>query len=329
MPDHDTRQELQRHDANGRGAAGRAPEKPMQLAVRSWMGVMRRTIREFRDDNLTDWAAALTYYGVLSIFPALLALVSVLGLVGQSATQPLIDNLGSVAPGPAKDILTGALESLQKSQGAAGVLFFVGLAGALWSASGYVAAFMRASNAIYDIGEGRPIWKTLPVRVVVTVITVLLLAVSAVAVVVTGPLARQAGNVIGLGSAAVTAWDIAKWPVLLLIVSFMLALLYWAAPNVKHPGLRWVAPGGLVAVLLWLVASAAFAFYVANFGSYNKTYGALGGVICFLVWLWISNIAVLLGAEFNAELARGREIEAGGPEEREPFLQARDTRKLG
>jgi membrane protein len=187
---------------------------------------------------------------------------------------------------------------------------------------------MRASNAIYDIGEGRPIWKTLPVRVVVTVITVLLLAVSAVAVVVTGPLARQAGNVIGLGSAAVTAWDIAKWPVLLLIVSFMLALLYWAAPNVKHPGLRWVAPGGLVAVLLWLVASAAFAFYVANFSSYNKTYGALGGVICFLVWLWISNIAVLLGAEFNAELARGREIEAGRPEEREPFLQARDTRKL-
>jgi membrane protein len=252
----------------------------------------------------------------------------VLGLIGQSATQPLIDNLATVAPGPAKDILTGALKSLQQNRGGAGVLFLAGLAGALWSASGYVAAFMRASNAIYDVGEGRPIWKTMPVRVGVTVITVLLLAMSAVAVVVTGPLAKQLGNLIGLGSAAVTAWDIAKWPVLVLIVSFVFTLLYWAAPNVRHPGFRWVAPGAVVAVLLWIVVSAAFAFYVANFSSYNKTYGALGGVICFLVWLWISNIAVLLGAEFNAELARGRQIEAGRPEDREPFLEPRDTRKL-
>jgi membrane protein len=324
---------LRKRHSDGAGgdgrAGGRAPAQPTGLSVRSWTGVLRRTIREFREDNLTDWAAALTYYGILSIFPALLALVSILGLVGQSATKPLIDNLATVAPGPAKDILTGALESLQRSRGAAGVLFFAGLAGALWSASGYVAAFMRASNAIYDVGEGRPIWKTLPVRVGVTVITVLLLAVSAIAVVLTGPLAKQVGNVIGLGSAAVTAWDIAKWPVLVLIVSFMFTLLYWAAPNVKHPGFRWVAPGGLVAVLVWIVASAAFAFYVANFSSYNKTYGALGGVISFLVWLWISNIAVLLGAEFNAELARGRELEAGHPADREPFLEPRDTRKLG
>jgi membrane protein len=317
-----------RRRTNGRPPSGRAAEQPTGLSMRSWMGVLRRTIREFREDNLTDWAAALTYYGILSIFPALLALVSVLGLIGQSATQPLIDNLATVAPGPAKDILTGALKSLQQNRGGAGVLFLAGLAGALWSASGYVAAFMRASNAIYDVGEGRPIWKTMPVRVGVTVITVLLLAMSAVAVVVTGPLAKQLGNLIGLGSAAVTAWDIAKWPVLVLIVSFVFTLLYWAAPNVRHPGFRWVAPGAVVAVLLWIVVSAAFAFYVANFSSYNKTYGALGGVICFLVWLWISNIAVLLGAEFNAELARGREIEAGHPDDREPFLEPRDTRKL-
>jgi membrane protein len=315
-------------DGDIRSGDARAPEQPTGLPVRSWMGVLRRTVREFREDNLTDWAAALTYYGILSIFPALLALVSVLGLVGQSVTQSLIDNLATIAPGPAKDILTGALESLQQSRGAAGVLFLVGLAGALWSASGYVAAFMRGANAVYDVGEGRPIWKTLPVRVGVTIITVLLLAVSAVAVVVTGPLAKQVGSVIGLGSAAVTAWDIAKWPVLVLIVSLMFTLLYWAAPNVKHPGFRWVTPGGVIAVLLWIVASAAFALYVANFSSYNKTYGALGGVISFLVWLWISNIAVLLGAEFNAELARGREIEAGHPDDREPFLEPRDTRKL-
>jgi membrane protein len=307
---------------------GEAPETPTKLRKRSWLGVLKRTVREFKEDNLTDWAAALTYYGILSIFPALLALVSILGLIGQSATQPLIDNLGSVAPGPAKQILTSALQSLQKSQGAAGILFIVGLAGALWSASGYVAAFMRASNAIYDIGEGRPVWKTLPVRVGMTIVTVALLAISAIAVVVSGPLAKQVGNVVGLGGAAVTAWDIAKWPFLIVIVSFMFALLYWAAPNVKHPKFKWVSPGGVLAVLLWLLASAAFAFYVANFGSYNKTYGSIGGVICFLTWLWISNVVILLGAEFNAELERGRQIEGGHPDDHEPFLEPRDTRKL-
>jgi membrane protein len=289
---------------------------------------LRRTVREFKEDNLTDWAAALTYYGILSIFPALLALVSILGLIGHSATQPLINNAGSIAPGAAKQIFTSAVQNLQHSQGAAGLLFVVGLAGAIWSASGYVAAFMRASNAIYAIGEGRPISKILPVRLGVTIATVVLLAISAVAVVVTGPLARQVGNVIGLGGTAVTAWDIAKWPVLILIVSAMFALLYWAAPNVRHPKFHWVTPGGLLAVLLWLVASAAFALYVANFGHYNKTYGSLGGVIVFLIWLWLSNVVILLGAEFNAELARGRQIEAGHPEDREPFLEPRDTRKL-
>jgi len=310
---------------NGDGAA---PESPAKLGKGSWLGVLKRTFREFREDNLTDWAAALTYYGVLSIFPALLALVSVLGLIGQSATQPLIDNLGAVAPGPAKQILTSTLQNLQKSQGAAGIMVIVGLALALWSASGYVAAFMRASNAIYDVGEGRPIWKTLPVRVGVTIATVVLLAICAIAVVVTGPLAKQVGNVVGLGGAAVTAWDIAKWPVLILIVSFMFALLFWAAPNVKHPKFQWVSPGGVLAVLIWIIASAAFAFYVANFSSYNKTYGSIGGVIAFLTWLWISNVVILLGAEFNAELERGRQIEAGHPEDKEPFLEPRDTRKL-
>jgi membrane protein len=305
-----------------------APEEPTDLKARSWFQVLKRTVREFSEDNLTDWAAALTYYGILSIFPALLALVSVLGLIGQSATQPLIDNIGAVAPGPAKDIFTSAIENLQKSQGAAGILFVVGLAAALWSASGYVAAFMRASNAIYDVGEGRPIWKTLPTRVGVTVVMLVLLAISAVAVALTGGLAKQVGNLIGVGETAVTVWDIAKWPVLLLIVSFMFAFLYWAAPNVKHPKFRWISPGGVLAVIVWVIASAAFAFYVANFGSYNKTYGALGGVIVFLMWLWISNIAVLLGAEFNAELERGREIEAGHPADEEPFLEPRDTRKL-
>jgi membrane protein len=306
----------------------RPPETPSRLGARSWFGVLKRTVREFKADNLTDWAAALTYYGILAIFPALLVLVSVLGLIGESATQPLIDNLRQVAPGPAQEIFTSAIENLQGSQGAAGIFFIIGLAGALWSASGYVAGFMRASNSIYDMEEGRPIWKTLPTRVVLTLVLLVLLAISAVAVTLSGGLAKEVGGLIGLSDTAVTVWDIAKWPVLLLVVSFMFALLYWAAPNVKHPKFRWISPGGVLAVLGWVIASAAFAFYVANFGSYNKTYGALAGPIVFLVWLWISNIMILLGAEFNAELERGRAIEAGHPEDEEPFVEPRDTRKM-
>jgi membrane protein len=321
----------ERDGARGNGRFDReerAPDTPTRLKARSWGGVLKRTVTEFKEDNLTDWAAALTYYGILAIFPALIVLVSILGLIGESATQPLIDNLGSVAPGPAQEIFTSAIQNLQGSQGAAGIFFIVGLAGALWSASGYVAAFMRASNSIYDMEEGRPIWKTLPTRVGLTLVLLVLLAISAIAVTLSGGLAKQVGGVLGLSDTAVTVWNIAKWPVLLLVVSFMFALLYWAAPNVKHPKFRWISPGGVLAVLGWVIASLAFAFYVANFGSYNKTYGALAGPIVFLVWLWISNIMVLLGAEFNAELERGRALEAGMPKEREPFVEPRDTRKM-
>jgi membrane protein len=289
--------------------------------------VLKRTVREFRADNVTDWAAALTYYGVLAIFPAILALVSVLGLIGRSVTQPLIANVGKLAPGSVHQILGTAIANLQHSRGAAGILFIAGIAGAVWSASGYVAAFMRASNAIYDIEEGRPIWMTLPVRLAVTVVLLALLAISAIAVVITGGLAGQVGKLLGIGGTAVQIWDIAKWPVLLLIVSLMFSILYWAAPNVKHPGFRWLSPGGIFAVVVWLIASGAFAVYVANFASYNKTYGAVAGVIVFLVWLWISNIAVLLGAEWNAEIERARVMEAGLPADEEPFVEPRKRPK--
>jgi membrane protein len=304
---------------------GQAPlaEGPMKLGRGSWWEALKRTVAEFRRDNLTDWAAALTYYGVLSVFPALLVLVSIIGLIGSSATQPLLDNLGAFAPGAARDIVASAIRGLEESRGAAGVLFVVGLVGALWSASGYIAAFMRASNAIWDVEEARPIWWTLPLRIAITLVVVVLLAVSAVAVVLTGSLADRVGELLGLGEAAVTAWDIGKWPVLLLVVSVIFATLYYAAPNVRQPGFRWVTPGGILAVIVWVLASAAFALYVASFGSYNKTYGSLGAVIIFLVWLWISNCALLLGAEMNAELARSRAIEAGHPEEEEPFLEPR------
>jgi membrane protein len=303
------------------------PARPTELSKRSWRDVLVRTVREFRQDDLTLLAAALTYYGVLSLFPALLVLVSILGLLGASATRPLVDNLATLAPGPARDIVTNAIRNLQQASGTAGFAFVVGLGVALWSASGYVGGFIKASNVIYEVEEGRPFWKLRPLQIAVTVVLVLISAALALAIVITGPLAKRVGDVIGLGDTAVTVWNIAKWPVIALVVSQVIASLYWVAPNIRHPGYRWISPGGVLAVALWVVASAAFAFYVANFGSYNKTYGSLAAVMVFLIWLWITNVAILLGAEFNAEVERGREIEGGTPPDREPFLPERSPAK--
>ncbi|HEX6472819.1 MAG TPA: YihY/virulence factor BrkB family protein [Streptosporangiaceae bacterium] len=304
-----------------------APETPTKMSPAAWWAAVKRIRHEFQDDNLSDWAAALTYYGVLSIFPAMLVVVSVVGLSGKSVSQDLIKNVGTLAPGAVKQVLTHALTELQHGRAGAGLVAILGVIAAVWSASGYVGAFMRASNAIYDVPEGRPIWKTLPLRIAITVVTLILVAISAIAVVITGPLARRVGDLIGAGGPAVTAWDIAKWPVLLIVINFLFALLYWASPNAKQ-GFRWVTPGGVLALLVWLIASAGFALYVANFGSYNKTYGSLAALIIFLIWLWISNLAILLGAELNAELERGRAIAAGRPEDEEPYLEPRDTRNL-
>jgi membrane protein len=279
-----------------------------------WWAVPKRTFAGFRDDNLTDWAAALTYYSVLAIFPAIVALVSILGLVGDSATQPLLSNLSDLAPGAAGDILTGALEQVSSAP-AAGVGLVLGLLGALWSASGYVGAFGRAANAVYEVEEGRTFWKLRPLQVAITTLMILLLALCALAVVLTGPLAQRVGDVVGAGETAVALWDIAKWPVILGVVIVLVSLLYYATPNIRHPGYRWITPGGACAVVLWILASAAFALYVANFSSYNATYGALAGVIVFLIWLWITNIAILFGVELDAELERERELAAGVPEE--------------
>jgi membrane protein len=316
--------------AEGRQAdrAARAPDDPTDLSARSWRAVLKRTVKEFKDDNLTDWAAALTYYGVLAIFPAIIALVSIIGLIGPSATQPILDNLAKLTPGPANEILSGAVKQVASNRGGASIAFIGGIALAIWSASGYVGAFARAANAIYEVPEGRPFWKLRPMQLIVTTVMILLIAATALAVVVTGPVAQQLGDVVGAGSTAVTLWDIAKWPVIAVIVSMMFSLLYYAAPNVKQPGFRWITPGGVVALVILLVASGLFALYVASFSSYNKTYGALGGVVAFLVWLWIANIAVLLGAEVNAELERGRELEAGQPAEEKLQMELRDDRKV-
>jgi membrane protein len=304
----------------------RAPDTPTELPARSWKEVLKGTLREFKDDELTDRAAALTYYGVLALFPALLVLVSILGMTGKSTTDKLLDQVHSLAPGSASTILTNAVHQLQGSGGTGSIMAVVGLVLALWSASGYIAAFIRTANAVYDVPEGRPVWKVLPLRLAVTVVLMVLALVSSFIVVFTGGIAKRAGDALGLGDTALTVWSIAKWPVLVLLVVLMIAILYWSTPNAKVLGFRWITPGSALALLIWLVASGGFAFYVANFGSYNKTYGTMAGVIVFLVWLWISNLAILLGLEFDAETARQRAVAGGLPPDEEPYAEPRDTR---
>ncbi|MFI8824003.1 YihY/virulence factor BrkB family protein [Streptomyces sp. NPDC053431] len=303
-----------------------APDTPGKLPRRAWGGVFKGALREFKDDELTDRAAALTYYGVLSLFPALLVLVSILGITGKSATDAVLANLQKLAPGSARDIITRAVEQLQGNAGIGSIMAVVGIVLAVWSASGYVAAFIRAANVVYDMPEGRPVWKIVPVRLGLTVVLMVLAVASALIVVFTGDLARRAGTALGVGDTAVTVWSIAKWPVLVVLVTVMIAILYWASPNAKVKGFRWITPGSFLALVIWMIASAGFAFYVANFASYNKTYGTMAGVIVFLIWLWISNLAILLGLEFDAETVRQRAIAGGLPPDAEPYTQPRDTR---
>ncbi|MEU2711418.1 YihY/virulence factor BrkB family protein [Streptomyces sp. NPDC007205] len=313
----------------GRQVEQAAPDTPAKLPRRAWGAVLKGSLREFRDDELTDRAAALTYYGVLALFPALLVLVSLLSVAGRSTTDKVLANLRHLAPGSARDILTRAVEQLQNNAGTGSVMAVAGLVLAVWSASGYVAAFIRAANAVYDMPEGRPVWKILPVRIGVTVVLMVLAVASALIVVFTGGLARHAGQALGVGDMALTVWSIAKWPVLVLLVTVMIAILYWATPNARVKGFKWITPGSVLALAIWMIASAGFAFYVGNFASYNKTYGTMAGVIVFLVWLWISNLAILLGLEFDAETVRQRAVAGGLPPGAEPYTQPRDTRKWG
>ncbi|MFD7923355.1 YihY/virulence factor BrkB family protein [Streptomyces sp. NPDC059740] len=305
----------------------RAPDAPTRLTRDSWRRVLRGTLREYKKDELGDRAAALTYYGILALFPALLVFVSLLGVTGHSTSQRVIDSVRQLAPGAARDVLVKGIGQVQSSAGLGSVLAVVGVLGALWSASGYVAAFIRAANAVYDVPEGRPAWKVLPIRVGVTLALLLMACACGIILVFSGSVAKRAGDVVGLGGGALTAWSYAKWPVLVILVVLMIGLLYWAAPNARTKGFAWVSTGSLLALLIWGVASALFALYVANFSSYNKTYGSLAAVIIFLVWLWLTNTAILLGLEFDAELHRERAALGGFPRGREPYVRPRDTTK--
>jgi membrane protein len=295
-------------------------------AQSGWWATIKRTATEFQEDNLSDWAAALTYYGLLSLFPALIAMVSLIGIFGdpQSTTSSLTDIITEIGPSSAAETFKGPIESITKSSGTAGLALVIGIAAALWSASGYTGAFMRASNIIYETPEGRPFWKLRPLQILVTLLMIVMMTLLAVSLVLTGPVVSAVAEPLGIGSTAVDVWNIAKWPVMVLVFLLMLAILYYASPNVKLRGFKWVTPGSLVAIVVWIVASALFGFYVSNFGSYDKTYGTLGGMIALLVWFWISNLAILFGHQLNAERERSLEIEEGRPRaEREIQLEPR------
>jgi membrane protein len=292
-----------------------APEHPTDLSGRSWWLTLKRTFKEFQDDNLADWAAALTYYGLLALFPALIALVSIVGLVMDpvTLTDTLSDVIEDLGPETAVETFQGPINTIAGSDRTSIVLLIVGVVVALFSASGYVGAFGRASNDIYETEEGRPVYKLRPLQMLITLAMVLLLALVLVALVVSGPIARSVGEALGVGDTGLTIWNLAKWPVLLGVVLLMIGFLYYTAPNARLPKFQWVSPGSLLAVAGAILASALFALYVANFGSYNKTYGTLGGIVTLLIWMWLTNIAILFGAELNSELERSRELAAGTP----------------
>ncbi|MBK7721969.1 MAG: YihY/virulence factor BrkB family protein [Austwickia sp.] len=290
----------------------RKPDSPTDLPAPSWKYLIPKALHEFNRDQCTDIAAALTYYAVLALFPAMLALISLLGVFGEGerTVQTLLDMVGGVVPQDSLQEIRPVIDSMVNTN-AAGFALFTGLLGALWSASGYVGAFGRAMNRIYEVDEGRPIWKLRPLFLGLTMLIVVLVAVVLVGLVVSGPVAQGVGELIGLGSTAVTLWNWAKWPIMLLLVVLIVALLYYVTPNVQQPTFRWLSIGALIAITVWVLASAAFGFYLSRFGNYEKTYGALAGVIIMLLWLWITNLALMFGAEFDSEMERARQLQAG------------------
>ncbi len=304
------------------------PDSPDDLHRRSWKYVLQKTIREFSSDQCTDIAAALTYFAVLSLFPGLIAVFSLLGVFGQdkAASDAVLGIVEQVAPGDTADTIRGPIEQMASSP-AAGFALVTGILLAVWSASGYVGAFSRAMNRIYEIEEGRPFWKLKPTQLLVTIITIVLLVIAAIILVVSGSVTEAIGDALGIGDVPQTIWSIAKWPVLAFVVVLIVAILYYATPNAKQPKFRWISMGALLAIIVLALATLGFGFYVANFSNYDRTYGSLAGIVIFLLWLWIANLALLFGAEFDAELERGRQLQAGIAAEKDIQLPPRDTRR--
>lgn len=308
-------------------AAAKKPSHLRQLTRRSWRYLLRRSLRELLRNECPDLAAGLTYYAVLAVLPGLIALVSLLGVLGQgeSSRTTMLEVAGRVVPASGLDIIAPVLVRLTESSATIWGLA-LGIAIALWFVSRYVAAFSRAMNRIYDIGEGRPIWKLEPLLFGITAIIGLLSSAAVLLLIISGPLAEAIGDVLGLHHTAVLVWSVAKWPVLLIIVVISVALLYSFAPNVRQPRFRWLSPGAILAILTWVLASVLFGLYVASSSRFGATYGSLSGVIIFLVWLWLTNTALLLGAVLDAEVERARELQAGIAAEKDLRLPARDHR---
>ncbi|MEU4528915.1 YihY/virulence factor BrkB family protein [Micromonospora ureilytica] len=307
----------------------RVPRRMRQLSWRTWRGVLVRSVQNFVNDNCSDWAAALTYYGVLALFPSAIVVVALVGLVssGEQTVDTVVDLANQVGAGAVltddENGVIGVIRTVVLDQSNPKLLLSFGLAGALWSASGFIGAFTRASNAIYGVTEGRPVWKLRPLQIGLAAITLVLLAVVALGLIVSGPVTDAVGDLINAGGLARTTWSVAKWPVLAMIMMALLSLLFWIAPNVRQPRFRWLTPGGAVALVSWAAASFGFGLYVANFGSYDTTYGSLGAAIAFLVWLYLSNSALMLGVQINAEVQRGRQLQGGDPDPEEPVLPPR------
>lgn len=305
------------------------PDSLGEIEKPSWKYVLKKTLREFSDDGCPDLAAALTYYGVLSLFPGMIAVFSLLGLFGQGgqAASTVLGIVEQVAPGGAAETLEGPITELANSQ-AAGFAFVAGLLLAIWSASRYVGAFGRAMNTVWEIDEGRPFWKLKPSQLGVTLALLVGVVILLIVLIASGPVAEAIGQALGIGETGLMVWQIAKWPVMAFVVVVLVAMLYYFTPNAKQPKFRWVSVGAVIAILVLVIASTLFGLYVANFSNYDKTYGSLAGVIIFLLWLWIANIALLFGAEFDAELERGRQLQAGIEAEERIQLPPRDTRKI-
>ncbi|PWU47775.1 ribonuclease [Micromonospora globispora] len=305
----------------------RIPRRVRQLSWATWRGVLVRSAKNFVKDNCADWAAALTYYGVLALFPSTIVVVALVGLVsdGQRTVDTVIGLAREVGAGSVvgNDSFVSVVRGVVEQQGSAKVLLSFGLLGALWSASGFIGAFTRASNAIYGVEEGRPFYRLRPLQIGLAGVSLVLFAILATGLIVSGPVTDAVGDRLHAGGLARTVWSIAKWPVLALVMMALLSLLFWIAPNVQQPRFRWLTPGGGLALVAWVLASFGFGLYVANFGSYDVTYGSLGAVIAFLVWLYLSNSALLLGVQVNAELQRGRVMQAGGGDPGEPVLPPR------
>ncbi|MFF5173052.1 YihY/virulence factor BrkB family protein [Micromonospora sp. NPDC000089] len=302
----------------------RLPRRMRQLSWSTWRGVVWRSAKGFVDDNCSDWAAALTYYGVLAVFPSTVVVVALVGLVseGDRTVDTVLDLAREIGAGSVvgNEGFVSVVRTVLDQRSGTKVLLSFGLLGALWSASGFIGAFTRASNAIYGVQEGRPFYRLRPLQIGMAGLTLVLLAVVAVGLIVSGPVADAVGGLVGAGGLALTLWKIAKWPVLAMVMMALLSLLFWIAPNVRQPRFRWLTPGGAVALLAWVLASFGFGLYVANFGSYDVTYGSLGAVIAFLVWLYLSNCALMFGVEINAELQRGRAIQGGADDPGDPVL---------